>query len=160
MAVVTAGHFDDLVPARVHTHRRIAVITASVPLHTSRSFSIDAKAPTIRAARSVSASVGCTERSALIHRLVNSGQHRRMRVAEDHRAPGAYIIDVFVAIDIEDPGTFGPGDEQGAALDAAERPNRRVDPAGHVSTCLRERLNGFAIAHLVENTQFCLFTRP
>jgi len=34
-------------------------------------------------------------------------------MAEDHWSPGADVIDVFIAIDIEDGSSFGPFDEQG-----------------------------------------------
>ena len=56
---------------------------------------------------------------------------RRMGVAEDHRAPGADVVDVAVAVDVEQVGPFGPVEEDRLAADAAERPGRAVHPAGH-----------------------------
>ena len=61
------------------------------------------------------------------HRLA----HLRMAVAEDHRAPGADIVDVAVAVDIEQVRPVRALDEERLAAHRLERAHRRIDAAGH-----------------------------
>ena len=55
----------------------------------------------------------------------------RMGVAENHRSPGADVVDVAVAIDIEQIGPRPALEKQRLAADAAERPGRAIHAAGH-----------------------------
>ena len=64
--------------------------------------------------------------------------HVGMRVAEDHRAPGADEVDVDVAVHVEDLRPLGPLDEDRVAADRAHRAHGGVDPA-------RQQLRGAAI---------------
>ena len=57
--------------------------------------------------------------------------HRRVIVPEDHRSPRADVIDVAVAVDVEQVCPFGTVEEDRLAADAAERPGGTVHPAGH-----------------------------
>ena len=52
-------------------------------------------------------------------------------MAENHRSPGKDVIEVAVAVEIEEIGPFGPIDENRLAADAAKRPGGTVDAAGH-----------------------------
>ncbi len=56
---------------------------------------------------------------------------RRMAVAQDHRPPRADVVDVAVAVDVEEIGPFGAVEEDRLAADAAERPGGAIHPAGH-----------------------------
>ena len=67
------------------------------------------------------------------HRLAHRRDDGRVRVAEDHRPPRADVVDVAVAVGVDDLGALGLDDEQRVlAPDRAHRPHRRVDPAGDV----------------------------
>ena len=81
--------------------RRIALIVASVPELTSRTISIDGTASTISSASSFSAS----RRRAEAERPIDRGVHRRddlrMLMPQDHRPPRADVVDVAIAIDVE-----------------------------------------------------------
>ncbi len=53
-----------------------------------------------------------------------------MAMAEDQRPPGADVVDVLVAIGIEDVGAFAALDEGRSAADAAIGAHGRVYAAG------------------------------
>jgi hypothetical protein len=72
------------------------------------------------------------------HRL----DDRRVGVAEDHRAPGAHVIDVLPAVFPPDAGAGGLADEHRLAADGTERADRRVDAAGDVTLGLLEQVHG------------------
>ena len=55
--------------------------------------------------------------------------HRRVGVAEDQRAPGADVVDVDVAVDVEDLRALGALDEDRVAADRAHRAHGRVHAA-------------------------------
>ena len=52
-------------------------------------------------------------------------------MTQDHRAPGADVIDVAVAVHVIHAGTIRPLDEAGSAAHAAESANRRVNATGN-----------------------------
>ena len=56
--------------------------------------------------------------------------HRRKAVAQDQRAPGENIIDVLVAIDVEDVRSLAAGDEGRRAANAAKCADGGIDAAG------------------------------
>src|SRR5690606_10271781 len=51
-----------------------------------------------------------------------------MPMADDHRPPGAEIVDVASALDVPKMGAFGAGNEARRAADGPECAHRRVDP--------------------------------
>ena len=53
-----------------------------------------------------------------------------MTVAEDHRPPGADVIDIGIAVDIIDFRAGGAFDEDRFAADGAKGAHRTVDAAG------------------------------
>jgi hypothetical protein len=55
-----------------------------------------------------------------------------MPVAQQQRSPGAYIVDVLVAIGIEDVTALTALDEHWLAAHGAERSHRRIDAAGNL----------------------------
>ena len=74
-----------------------------------------------------------------LHRLNNLS----MCVTKDGRAPGSYIIHVFIAVDVPDPGALGLIDKERLTANGAKRPDRRIDPAGNVFQGLCKKLFGF-----------------
>ncbi|MNE50676.1 hypothetical protein D3C80_1452640 [compost metagenome] len=69
---------------------------------------------------------------AVLQLLAHRVEHLRMAVAEDHRTPGADVVDVALVVLVGDVGAFGVLEEQRGAADAAEGAHRRVDAAGDV----------------------------
>ena len=67
------------------------------------------------------------QRGGLAQRL----HHRRVRVAENERAPGADQVDVPTTVGVEEPRTLPPDHEARGAADGTERAHGRVHPAGH-----------------------------
>jgi len=51
-------------------------------------------------------------------------EHVRVAVAEDHRAPGADVVDIALVILVDDVGALGVLEEQRCAADAAEGAHR------------------------------------
>ena len=85
----------------------------------------------ISSASSLSASVGAPKLVPRRAAASIAAEHRGMGVAEDHRAPGADVVDVAVAVEVEEIRPLGPVDEDRLAADAAEGPGRAVHAAGH-----------------------------
>jgi hypothetical protein len=54
-----------------------------------------------------------------------------MGVTDDHGPPGEDVVDIFPAVDIEDPGSPGLIDEPGRRTDGAKCPDRAVDASGY-----------------------------
>ena len=108
MAVVAAVELQDLAPAgERRAPARSALMVASVPEETKRTFSIEGTRRTTRSASSTSAAQGAPyevpRAAACAHRL----DHRRVRVPEDHRAPGADVVDVRAAVGVPEPRALG-----------------------------------------------------
>ncbi|MNC39728.1 hypothetical protein D3C75_884000 [compost metagenome] len=72
-------------------------------------------------------------------------QYLRVAVAEDHRAPGADVVDVALVILVNDVGAFGMLEEQRRAANALESADWRVDAARDVLLGLGEQ--GFGTGH-------------
>ena len=53
----------------------------------------------------------------------------RKGVAEDHGSPGVEEVEVAVAVDVKEEGSFGAVEEGGSAADGAEGADGRVDSA-------------------------------
>ena len=109
----------------------MALIVASVPELTSRTFSIDGTASIISSASSFSAKRGRAEAGAPAQGRLQGRHDGRVTVAEDHRSPGADVVEVAVAVDVEQIGPRGAVEEDRLAADAAERPGGAVHSAGH-----------------------------
>ena len=127
--MVVAGHLDDLRPAGDPAATRTADIVASVPDETNRTFSIDGTAAATVSAISISRTVGAPKLEPRSSAVDHGRSHLGMRVAQNHRAPRADVIDVRVAVDVVEVGPCGAGDERRFAADRAERPRRAVDAA-------------------------------
>ena len=77
--------------------------------------------------------------------LLNGLPDLRPVVAQDHGAPGADKIQVFLAVHIPQAAAVGLSDEGGTDTDGAEGPDGTVDTAGNIALGLPEQ--GFRLAH-------------
>ena len=67
---------------------------------------------------------GRAETGADVERSVDGGEDLGMAVAEQQRAPGADVVDVLVAVDVEEVRAFAAGDEHGGCRRRCERRER------------------------------------
>ena len=114
---------------------RIAVMVASVPVETSRSFSIigvpsATSRPIDELGQFGLARGGGTEGQAAGCRVPHRVDDARVRVAEQGRSPRGDEIDVLAAGDIGHRGALRGDDGERGAADGAEGAHRGVDPAG------------------------------
>jgi hypothetical protein len=90
---------------------RMADMVASVPEFTRRTISMDGTASQMASASSISCAGGRAEAGADGERAFERLENRRVAMAQQQRAPGADVIDVLVAIDVEDVGPLAARDE-------------------------------------------------
>lgn len=132
MAVVAAFEFQDLVAARVASRRAEGA-------H-GRFRAGGDEAELLDGGNDLRDELGelCLEErrravaGALLRRLLNGFDHRRMGVAEDHRAPGAHVVDVRIAVDVGDVRAFRMVDERRRAAHVRIGADRAVHAARHV----------------------------
>ena len=67
-------------------------------------------------------------------------------MAQDQRAPGADVVDVFVAIDVENVTAPAVADERRYPADRTESARRTVDTAGN-NQLRRRKGGGGLVAH-------------
>src|SRR5262249_8015939 len=86
------------------------------------------------------------ERGTAVQGLFNGAHNARMAMPEDERAPRADIVEISVAVEIEEVRPFTAGNEDRLAADSTESAGRAVDAAGDGTA---GPLEGFtaAIAH-------------
>ncbi len=65
-------------------------------------------------------------------RLLHGPDDLGMRVAGDHRPPGAHVVDIAPAVGIDEVGALAALEEDRFAADRPEGPYRRVDAARYV----------------------------
>ena len=119
---------------------RTADMAASVPDETNLTFSIDGTAAATVSAISISRIVGRAEARAQSRAVDHGRSNLGMRVAENHRAPRADIIDVCVAIDVVKIRPGSSGDERGFAADGAKGAAGLLTPPGITRLARDERL--------------------
>jgi hypothetical protein len=68
-------------------------------------------------------------------------------MAEEKGPPGADVVDVFVAVGVEDVGGFAAGDEGRVAADAAAGADGGVDASGDEGESALEQNVGFGVRH-------------
>ena len=73
---------------------------------------------------------GGAEAGRVARGALNGLDHRRKGVAQNHRPPGAEVVDVAVAVGVGEPGALGALDKRRRAAHRAKGPHRRVYPAG------------------------------
>ena len=80
---------------------RMADMVASVPEFTRRTISMDGTASQIASASSISCSVGAPKLVPISSALRSAAMISGWSMAEQQRAPGADVVDVLVAVDVE-----------------------------------------------------------
>ncbi len=79
---------------------------------------------------------------------LGDGPHdRRVRVAQDHRPPGADVVRVLGAVGAPEVGARRARHEDGRAADGAERAHGAVHAAGDHALGAFEELLGFRVGH-------------
>ena len=86
------------------------------------------------------------EAGAASRRPLQGRHHRRVGVSKDQRPPGAEVVDVFVAVHVDDSGAAAGRDEGRRAGDGAEGPHGTVDAPGHEALGFGEK--GFGLGEL------------
>ena len=130
VAVIVAGELDDHRPAGVSAgqadgaHGRLGARVDQADLFHRR----DGRGDQFRQLRF--GQRGGAEAGAAADGLFQRRRDRRMGVTKDHRPPGADVIEVAIAVDIDQVGPFGVVDEDRLAADRAERPGRAVHAPG------------------------------
>ena len=74
---------------------------------------------------------GCAKRQAIHRCRLHGGNHLRVSVADNGRAPRAHIVDVLGVVGIPQIGTVAALKKQRRAAHAAKGAHRRVDPTGN-----------------------------
>src|SRR5690349_20894396 len=90
---------------------------------------------------------GRAEAGAGCERFARCLHDGRMRVAQQQRSPGADVIDILVAVRIEDVRALAARDEQRRSADAAESSHRRIDAARDVLLGPAEKFFGSLARH-------------
>ena len=126
---------------------RSALMVASVPELTRRTISMEGNISRTVSASSISCSVGAPKLVPRVHAWFRASRIDRVAVAEDERTPGADVVDVFVAVGIEDVGAFAAHDEGRGAADAALGADRGVDAAGDGEAGAFEELLRACVIH-------------
>ena len=117
-------------PVNPRASRR-ALITASVPELTRRTCSIDGQAARDEL-RHLQLELGRrAEGKPARGRRGDRREHLRVGVAEDGRAPRADVVDVAVAVDVDEPGALAFAEEDGRSADGAEGAHGRIHAAGN-----------------------------
>ena len=143
VAVIVAGELEITSRPVKPRARRMALIVASVPELTSRTFSIEGTASMINSASSLSASVGAPKLVPRTAASLHRRDHLRMGMPQNHRPPGADVVDVAIAIEIVEIGPCGALEEDRLAADAAKRPGRTVHAARASGAWRGRRRHGF-----------------
>ena len=104
---------------------------ASVPELTKRIFSTVGNASTTSSARSASAGVDAPKLVPFPAAPRIASRTPGFGVAENQRAPGPDIVDVFVAVGVPDVRTESADQERSFAFDGFERADRGIDAAGN-----------------------------
>jgi len=89
---------------------------------------------------------GGAKRKAVKRGFLHRFEHGRVAVAQDHRAPGADVVDVFLAVGVPEISALGALHKAGCAAHGAEGAHRRVDPTGdHLGGAVKKGL--VAVGH-------------
>src|SRR4029079_6148283 len=91
--------------------------------------------------------------------VVNRRDDLRMLMAKDHWPPGADVVDVAVAIDVEEIGAVGALEDDWFAADPTEGPRGTVHAAGHeLLWPLKNLVALVAVWHRVWHYNGCLWS--
>ena len=109
---------------------RRALIVASVPELTKRTSSRLGIASRISRASSSSSGLGAPKLVPACGGRVERSDDPWMRVPEDQRPPGEDVVDVAVAVDVDQVRALAALDEERRAADGPKCANGRADAAG------------------------------
>ena len=112
-----------------------------------RTISIDGISCVISSASCVSSSVGAPKLAPCVIAVVTRLDDARMRMPENQRAPGAAVIEIAIAVDVDEVSAFARGDEDRLPADAAEGPSRTIDAAGYESAGLGKSTDAVGMVH-------------
>jgi len=90
---------------------------------------------------------GSAEAGSDAERALQGREDFGMAVAQEQGAPGADVIDILVAIHVEDAGAFAAGDKGRIAAHGPEGAHRRIDAAGDELLGLAEEFFGSGVIH-------------
>ncbi len=88
--------------------------------------------------------------------MVQGVENHGVAVTEDERTPGADVVDVFVAVGIEDVRSFAALDEGRSAADAAVSAHGGVHAAGNGELGAFEKLLRSCVVHLLRLADRCM----
>ena len=90
---------------------------------------------------------GGTKRKAVEGRLLHRFEYRRVAMAQDHRAPRADVVDVFLAVGVPKIGTLGALYKTGGATHGAKGAHGRIHATGdHLGGAVKQGL--VAVGHV------------
>ena len=90
---------------------------------------------------------GRAEARPLAQRLLERTDDSRMRMAENERPPGEDVVEVAVAVDVDEVRAFAALDEERRAAHGSKRADGRADAAWHQARRLREEPLGPRAIH-------------
>ena len=123
-------------------------MVASVPEFTSRTISMEGIICADRFGEFDLLFGGRAEAGAARDGVVQGVEDDGMPMAQNERSPGTDVVDVFVAVGIEDVGAFAAFDEGRRAADAALGAHRGVNAAGNGELRAFEELLRACVIHL------------
>ena len=141
MTVIAAGEFDNhIAPGEAArqangAHRRLGTARHHAH-HFDRRHRIDDQFSELGFQLGRSAEAG-----PVVQRFLNGADDARMTVAQDQRSPRADVIQVVIAVEIEEARPFAASDENRIAADGAEGAGRTVDAAGNEMAGTLKRLS-------------------
>ena len=127
--------------------RRTAVIAASVPDDTSRTISTLGTRAQIASASSTSRSVDAPNDVPSAAARCTASTMAGCAWPRIDRAPRLHVVDVAVALGVDQVGALAAGDEERVPADGVERPHRRVHAAGDAGAGARVEI-GHAVIGL------------
>src|ERR1019366_5416246 len=96
------------------------------------------------------------EAGARFERLAHGFYDRRVAVPEQQRSPRTHVVDVLVAIDVEDVRSLAASDEGRSAALASEGAHGRVDPSRNYFLCSLKSGFGFSVHLVWWRTHLCV----
>ena len=88
------------------------------------------------------------KREAVERGFLHGFEYGGVAMAQDHGAPGADVVDVFLAVGVPEIGTLGTLHKTGRTAHGAESAHRGIDPArDHMGCAVKKGL--VAVGHIL-----------
>ena len=153
MPVVTSFELDDLVPTGVsprqtnRRHRRFRTAVDHAHLLDGRNVVADHSRYLDLVA------IGNAKTDSLLGSVTDRVDDGRRGMPENGGAPGPYVVDHFISIDIPNPTTSCSLHEEGISVDISKGSDRRVDSSrDHFFCCLEEFGGKVTVGHRVHQS--------